>query len=384
MRPALLLAWRQLTHEPIRFLVALAGVAFAVILMLMQLGFRDALFHSSVRFHARLHGDLVVISPRSSYLALMKSFPRRRLYQALGYPQVASVASIYLGLPDWKDPDTGNTRAIFLIGFDPSDPAVDIPGVSHGLAQIQYPDRFLFDALSRPEFGPVARRLRGGQTVATEVARRRISVVGLYELGTSFGIDGSLVTSDLNFLRVFGDRPPGSIDIGLIRLKPGADPEFQARWLSQRLGDDVEVLTRAAFMRREIHYWAANTPIGYVFALGTIVAFVVGSVIVYQILFTDVSHHLPEYATLKAMGYTNFYLSRLVIEEAVLLAVLGFVPGVAICVQIFRIASKATMLPVEVSRSVGLQVLGLTLAMCCLAGVIAMRKAQTADPAEIF
>jgi len=384
MRPAHFLAWRQLTDEPLRLLVAIAGVAFAVILMLMQLGFKAALFNSSIRLHDRLRGELVMISPRSSYLALMKTFPRRRLYQALGYPQVASVSPIYVGLPDWKNPETGGTRAIFLIGFDPHSSPVDLPGVDSALPLIQYPDRVLFDASSRPEYGTVAGDLRAGRSVSTEVAGRRVDVVGLYELGTSFGIDGSLITSDLNFLRIFGSRSPGAIDIGVIRLKPGTDPDATARLFSGKLGDDVEILTRSGFARREIDYWDKNTPIGYVFALGTIVAFIVGSVIVYQILYTDVSHHLPDYATLKAIGYTNFYLAVLVLEEAALLAVLGFVPGTAVCAEIFRLAARATMLPVAVSRSVALQVFGLTLAMCWVAGAIAMRKAQKADPAEIF
>jgi putative ABC transport system permease protein len=380
----LFLSWKQLVHGRLRLLVATTAVAFAVVLMLLQLGFRDALFGSSVRTHKRLNADIVLISPQSSYLALMKSFPRRRLYQALSVPGVASVASVYTGVPDWKNPLTGNARAIFLIGFDPREAAVDLPEVAANLDRITLPDRVLFDADSRPEFGPIARDFAQGKEAAAEVGGRRLTVVGVYRIGTSFGIDGSLITSDLNFLRVFAHRDPGSIEIGLIRLKPGADPEVTRAAIARVLPNDVEVLTKAGFIDREIDYWARLTPIGYVFALGTLLGFVIGGIIVYQILFTDVSHHLPDYATLKAIGYSGAYLSAVVVGEAVLLALIGYLPGLAISAEIYSVTAKATLLPMHLGSGIALQVLVLTVAMCCLAGLLAMRKVRSADPADVF
>jgi putative ABC transport system permease protein len=380
----LFLSWKQLVHGRLRLLVATTAVAFAVVLMLLQLGFRDALFGSSVRTHKRLRADIVLISPQSSYLALMKSFPRRRLYQALSVPGVASVASVYTGVPDWKNPLTGNARAIFLIGFDPKEAAVDLPEVAANLDRITLPDRVLFDADSRPEFGPIARDFAEGKEAAAEVGGRRLIVVGVYRIGTSFGIDGSLITSDLNFLRIFGRRDPGSIDIGLIRLKPGADPEATRDAIARVLPNDVEVLTKSGFIDREIDYWARLTPIGYVFTLGTMLGFVIGGIIVYQILFTDVSHHLPDYATLKAIGYSGAYLSAVVVGEAVLLALIGYLPGLAISLEIYSVTAKATLLPMHLGSGIALQVLALTVAMCCLAGLLAMRKVRSADPADVF
>ncbi len=384
MRSPLLLAWKQLTQERLRFAAAVAGVAFASILMLLQLGFRDALFASCVQFHRALRADLVLVSPESSYLVLMKSFPRSRLYGVRGDPDVASVAAVYTGLPEWKNPASGMPRAIFAVGFDPATPALDLPGISDGLARLQLPDRVLFDRQARPEFGPVAAEISAGRPVSAEVAGRRVDVVGLFRLGTSFGVDGTLVTSDLNFLRLFPRRSPGAIDLGLVRLAPGADAHAAARRLARSLPADVLVLTRADYAAREIDYWARSTPVGYVFTLGTIIGFFVGGVIVYQILFTDVSHHLPEYATLKAIGYTNLYLSGVVVAQAIVLAVLGFVPGLIAARSIFRLAAEATRLPMQMSGAIGLRVLGLTLAMCAVAGLLAMRKLSAADPAEIF
>ena len=384
MASPLSFAWRQLLHGRLRLLVAIAGVAFAVVLMLMQLGFRNALFGSSVRTHSHLKADLVLISPQSSYLALMKPFSRRRLYQALATPGVESVAAIYCGLPDWKNPVTGTSRAIFVIGFDPKEAALDLPEVAANLSAIAIPDRVLFDADSRPEFGPIAESVRAGKRVTAEVGKREVTVVGLYRLGTSFGIDGSLVTSDSNFLRIFTDRTPGSIQIGLVRLKPGVRPEEVRSALAGSLPRDVIVLTRAAYMQREIDYWAKLTPIGYVFTFGTIMGFVIGSIIVYQILFTDVTAHLPDYATLKAIGYGNAFLSVVVVLEAVFLALLGYVPGLLIALELYRLSQAATLLPMELTPNVAWTVLGLTVLMCCVSGLLAMRRVRSADPAEIF
>ena len=176
---------------------------------------------------------------------------------------------------------------------------------------------------------------------------RRIGIVGLYELGTSFGIDGSLVTSDLNFLRIFPNRPPGLINLGLISLLPGSDPSKIRAELEAQLPQDVEIVTRDQFVQREIDYWNQSTPIGYIFSFGVIVGLFVGSIIVYQILFADVSDHLQEYATLKAMGYSNGYLFGLVFQEAVLMAVLGFIPGYFITLGLYGVAGDATQLPLD-------------------------------------
>ena len=100
------LSWLQLTREKTRLAVALAGISFADILMFMQLGFRDALYYSNVRFHNSLQGDIVLINSQSSAVLAMRSFSQRRLYKALELPAVQSVHPIYLDFTIWKNPDT--------------------------------------------------------------------------------------------------------------------------------------------------------------------------------------------------------------------------------------------------------------------------------------
>jgi putative ABC transport system permease protein len=395
------LAWLQLTREPARLAAAVAGVAFAVLLVFMQFGFSDALYASAVRFHASLQGALFLVNPQTSYLVLTRQFSRRRLYQVLGFEGVESVSPVYATLALWKSPYDKSAHNIFIVGFDPSDSVLDLPGLEANRRLIRLPDMMLFDEFSRPEYGPVADQLKSAKTVtldvqhgrvsvapsrtvSVEVSNRRVTLGGLFRMGTSFGVDGTLITSDLNFLRLVPNREKGLIDIGVIKLRPGVDPEAMRAALAAYLPHDVDVLTKPAFMEREKTYWATTTPIGFVFTFGAIIGMIVGLVIVYQILFADISDHLAEYATLKAMGYTNRYLCSVVFQEASILAVLGYIPGFLISLWLYHLAENATFLPLRMSLGLGLTVLGLTVGMCCASGAIALRKVRSADPADVF
>jgi putative ABC transport system permease protein len=382
--PAARLAWLQLRRQKIRLAVAIAGVAFAVVLMSMQLGFQDALFRSAVTIHQRLKADVVLIHPHYTVIVAPSVVARRRLYQARGYPGVASVTPLYADIGRWKNPLTGRGRGVLVLGVDPAEDVLAIPGLSEQRDRIRYPDVVLWDELSRPEFGPVPALFREQGEVITEVGDRQVAVKGLIRLGTSFGVDATLVTSDVNFGRLFPHRPPGLIFAGLIRLEPGADPDAVRDALAAGLPGDVEVLTLPRYMEREVGHWARATPIGYVFSFGVVMGLIVGAIIVYQILFADISDHLAEYATLKAIGYTNRYLAGVVVVEALILAVLGYVPGLAASLWLYDLTRRATMLPMLITPDRALLVLALTIVMCWGSGFVAMRKLRAADPAEIF
>jgi putative ABC transport system permease protein len=379
------LAWLQLRREKVRLLVAVAGVAFAVVLMLMQLGFQDALFNSSVNVHRHVDGDVFLLNPHYNILALPKFFPRRRLYQALAFDGVASVTPLYTMIVRWQNPATGATRDMFAVGIDPVSDVLDgLPEVAAQRAKIREPDVVLFDELSRPEYGPVAATFRSSGPLATEVNQHGITVGGLFRLGTSFGVDGSIVTSDLNLLRMVPARPQGAVSIGVVRVRSGVDPRRVRAALEAALPRDVVVLTKQEYIDREIDYWSRSTPIGYVFTFGVAMGLVVGTIIVYQILFADVADHLPEYATLKAIGYSNRYLAGVVVMEATILAVVGYIPGLAVCAWLYRLTRSATMLPMMITLGRGIQILILTAAMCWMSALIAMRKLRSADPADVF
>ncbi|NEO89713.1 MAG: FtsX-like permease family protein [Moorea sp. SIO3G5] len=378
------LAWLQLTHEKMRLLVALAGIAFADILMFMQMGFRDALFESNVTLHNSLQGDIFLISPQSQATLAMKSFPSRRLYQSIAFDGVKSISGIYMDFALWKNPQTRETRSALVIGFNPTDNVFNLSGVTSNLDTIKMPDVVLFDDSSRPEYGPIAEEFNQGKEITTEIKERRIRVGGLFTLGASFAADGNVITSDLNFFRLFPDRHRGLIDIGLIELEPGLDLELVVENMRRELSKDVRVLSKEEFVNWEKAYWQSSTAIGFIFTLGSAMGFIVGTVIVYQILYTDVADHLPEYATLKAMGYKTSYLLIVVFQEALILAILGYFPGYGLALGLYSLTKNATSLPIAMSLARAVTVLILTIIMCCISGAIAIGKLQAADPADIF
>jgi putative ABC transport system permease protein len=114
------------------------------------------------------------------------------------------------------------------------------------------------------------------------------------------------------------------------------------------------------------------------------VGFLVGFAIVYQVLFSDVNNHLPQYATLKAIGYSDNYLRRLVLEEAVILSLLGYFPGAALAGALYMLTAQATSLPMHMAGERGLLIFVLTVAMCSFSGLVAMRKLKQSDPADVF
>ena len=379
------LGLHQLWHQKLRMLAATMGITFAVVLIFVQLEFREALYASAVRYHDGMDYDLVMLSPKTDFLLVSQQFPRNRLYQAQGFDEVLSVTPVYMGMAVWRHPtDPKRSRSIFVMGFDPIDNGFGRLISEENHRQLRIPYQVLFDRLARPEYGPIADLMAERGELPTEINDREFTVVDLYSVGTSFGLDGGIITSDLNFRRMFPERSESSIDLGLIRLEPGADTLVMQQRIIDDLPGDVRVFTREEFAQLEIDHWATTTPIGYVFTFGVIMGLVVGAIIVYQILYADVQDHLKEYATLLAMGYSHRYLNGVVLQEAVVLAVMGFLPGLGIAIVLYRISADATQLPMAMSAGAAIAVFVLTLVMCVFSGLLALRKLRAVDPAEVF
>ena len=384
------LAWMQLTHQKIRFAVALGGIVFIITLLFMQLGFQDALYKSATQVHNNLKGDLFLISSQYKALTSQQSFPRARLYQALGFDGVEAVKFLYVQFAKFKNPETGQKYPIYVLGMDPAESVFNLPGVEKNLDIIKVANTVLFDEAARPEFGPIAKEFSQGKPLNVELysfneqVGSKIKVGGLFALGPSFGVDGNLVVNYLTLLELFTDRKADKIDIGLLTLKPGADIQKVRANLSANLPKDVEVITRKEFVAIEKGYWANRTPIGFVFNLSVTMAFIIGTAIVYQILYTNITNHLVEYATLKAMGFKNNYLLRVVFQQAMILSLVGYIPGFIIALGLYKLAAKETQLPVEMNLHNGILVLISGVLMCICSGAVAIGKLRAADPADIF
>jgi putative ABC transport system permease protein len=378
------LGWLQLRHDRGRLLTALAGIAFADLAIFMQLGFQNALYDSNTRLNRAITADVVLISAQARNLIGLSSFARRRLFQAEAIPGVANADPLYATISNWKNPETRKEKQILILGTNPDRPAFDFPEIQQHQNELKLQDRYLFDRAARGEYQKTIAQLDRGKPVQTDLDRKRIEVIGTYKVGASFAADGSILTSDRNFLRAFPRRDPGSVSIGLIYLKPGADPATVRTQLQAALPSDVNVLTKAEFVQFEKDYWAKNTAIGFIFSFGVALGFGIGVIIVYQVLSTDVNDHIREYATLKAMGYRHRYFIGVILEEALILAIVGFVPSLAVSAGLYALTRNATNLPMFMTLGRALLVLMVTFVMCCFSGAIASRRLQSADPADMF
>ncbi|MDJ0707812.1 MAG: ABC transporter permease DevC [Leptolyngbyaceae cyanobacterium MO_188.B28] len=377
------LGWAQLSHQKMRLIVALTGVAFADILIFTMLGFQDMLYEGSTFVHKHLRADLVLISQRTEALYTGRPFSRRHLYQANAVDGVASADPFYFGGGWWVNPWDKQGTEVMVLAFDPARPILDLPEVNQQLDQIKLPNVVLLDRKSQPQLGPVAKTLEQGATVTTEVSGHRIKVGGLFTLGSSIFTQGHLITSDWNYLRLYGADSLDAVNLGALTLEPNADPATVRQTLEAQLPEEVKVLTPKEFIQSEITFWTSQ-PGGVIFNFGAIMGLVVGIVIVNQVLYSDVNDHLPEYATLKAMGYSDRSLLGVVFQEAAILALLGFVPGYSVSLGMYRLLSSLTNIPLGMRLAVALQVFTATVVMCMVSAAIAMRKLRSADPADVF
>ncbi|GJD15624.1 ABC-transporter DevC family protein [Rivularia sp. IAM M-261] len=379
------LAWFQVRREKTRLAIALAGIAFADVLMFVQMGLNETLYESAANLHYSLQADLFIINPISEAFTSLKSFPRERLYQTGAFKEVKSVTPIYIGRATWRNPqETQRERTVLTVGASPAKPVFNQPEIAQQFNKLKMLDRVIFDRASRAEFGDIATLFQKDNSLTVQANDKQLQVVGLFTFGVSFGSDGMMITSDSTFMRIFPERQPEEIDVGLIKLKPGVNKQLVQTALRNYLPKDVLILTIEEFAEREKVYWATSTPTGFIFGFGTVIGFVVGIVIVYQILYSDVSDHLSEYATLKAMGYSDMYLVGVLIQESLILAILGFIPGFVLSSAFYLLAASATLLPIGMTVNRAILVLFLTIVMCTVSGSVAMRKLQAADPADIF
>lgn len=384
------LAWLNLTHDKRRLSVCLAGIAFAVVLMFMELGFWHALLDSMVGLIERMNADIIIVHKDRYNFTAPDAFTRRRLSQAQAVDGVIAARPLYIEnrFALWNNPEPssgpfGPEPALWpirVIAYNLDEPLLDIPEVGAHRVELQLPDTVLFDRGSKRYYGARA------TDVERELAQRNVRIVGTFRLGTDFVHDGNLILSADNFAALFprGADTLNHVDTGIVTIEPGRVAETVREELRRALPGDVDVFTKREFAGRERAFWQNSSPVGFVFGLGVAMGFLVGVVICYQILSADVADHQAEYATFKAMGYSNSYLTGVILQEALWLSLLGFVPGLVVSLVLYALLENATGLPLRCTLARGAFVLVLTLLMCFLSGIVAVRKVQQADPADVF
>ena len=374
------LAWRNIVHNKVTLVISAAAVSFAVLIMFMELGFLNGLYDSQTGALQFLNADLVMVSRNLHILNTHETFPLSRLEQAGGFKGVKGAYPIYMEdiFSDLRNPGTGIKNGIRVFGFDPRHPIFESRGINNLVDGLRTPMTILFDETSRSYFGS----LPAG--TATELADRAVTVAGAFDLGPDYYYDGNVLTSTDTFFTLFSHRKREEVFVGVIQLEEDASPDAVLRELSRANWPEAEVLKKSAIVAREKATWQKATPAGYIFTMGMAVGFVIGIFICYQILYTDISDHLAQLATMKALGYQNRDLVRLVLTQAVLLGLIGFMPAVVMTFGLYSLLTAITGIVTKLTLGRIAFVFALTLGMCFVSGLLAVRKALAVDPAEIF
>jgi DevC protein len=377
------LAFLQLRKQPRRLLIAIAGIAMSSLGILCQMGFEDSLFRSATRLFEELDAEIVLISPQYQFMVLPAAYTERRLYQALSVPGVESFSSVRLGIAPFRNPLTGIDRNVYVVGASGDAPVFSNDQWERQRYLLRQPNQVLFDERSRPEFGPIAQLFDKGP-LYTEIASQRTHIVGLFEMGASFSADGTVITTADGFARLFPQRGARMIDIGLVHLEPSADVSAVLAQLASTLPSDVTVMTHEQLNRKEQAYWRGTTPAGFIFKTVLFVSLVVGCVSVYQVLASDMSENLRQYATLTAIGYSHTYFLRLTFEKAWLLTSIAYPLGFLLAGIIYLSATHMTLVPLVMTSGRALGVYVVVLAAACVAGVLAIDRLRRSDLSELL
>ncbi len=377
------LAWAQLSHRKIRLGVAMGGIAFANVLIFMQLGFLTLFNEGATTFAEKLQGDLFLLDHQAKSTD-SKGFDRIRLYQAGSIAGVKTVIPVYTRYATVAFNKAEFSPITRIIAYDSRERILDLPDVDAKRDQLNRPKAFLFDRIARGQLAPIVPRLDKQSPIPAMIDNQRVELVGLFTLGNSMilGGEGNLITTPSTYADLFGEQTLRTVSLGILKVEPGANiPSIQQG--IRKIVPGIQVMTHAEFIEKELLFQQEN-PTGVIFGFGVIMGFVVGVVVVYQVLYADVSDHLAEYATLKAMGYSNRSLSFVIFQEASILAILGYTPGFGISLWMYYVISGLTKLPLVMVPSVAILVFILTFLMCTCSAFIASGKLRSADPADVF
>ncbi|WP_281859181.1 ABC transporter permease DevC [Litoreibacter halocynthiae] len=378
------IGWLQLSHNKARLVAAVSGVSFATLLVFMQLGIMGALNSSTVAPYGLLNADIVISSEEGNTLTDAGEIARARMFQALGVPGVADATPFYIGnLPFMLD--DGSTASLLSFGFDVSQPEFVSPSIAASFGRLTIENTVILDRDTRGMPTSVIDTLMAGGRYEFEANGNTLVAVGTMNVGGGFLADGMLAMSDQTFLRSFPARTSSAPNHILLNVDDGVSVDTVVERLRDALPSaNVKVLAADASAQADLDFMSSERPTGIIFGFGVFMGILVGLVIVYQVLSTDVADHLGEYATFKAMGYGQPFFLGIVFEEAIVLAVFGFIPGLIVSIGLYAGLRAVTGLPVEMDASRAILVFLGTLTACTISGAIATRRLAAADPADLF
>jgi putative ABC transport system permease protein len=375
MRPDVELGLRLLVHDKRRLLAISASIAVGVIIMFVEFGLLQGILDSQALVARATRGDLMVMNSARVDLHRWDAIDRVELAQITAVRGVASVIPVYEDHVGFTDPDDKRVRRMIVYAFSPDTLPLAIGDPRKISAALRGSNGFLFDARSRPIFG----RIRPGMNI--DVDEWPLTVSGLASMGPDIVNDGNIFVSEGTWL---ARKPDANPIMGVVRLAPGASVEAVRQRIYAQTPSDIVALTPAEAAQRETLATLKAAPIGLLFGIGVIAGMVIGAINGYQVLYTEVSDHMAQYATLKAMGVSDRFLHGAILAQAMALSGVGFALGLPTAILIELYVAHLTKLPVQPHLLTGLLVAAATVASCVVAGRLATRRVDVADPASLY
>jgi putative ABC transport system permease protein len=405
------LALRNVVHGGKRSLAAISGVAFSLTMVLLQLGFLEAVKITAANNFEQVDFDIVLLSPRYEQFYAAGFFPRERLTQARNAAAVVGADPMYATFNLWRCPAYPQSRSgsdldgqpspgplerwlqgarlprplqrreLFVMGINLDENPFHEPvrgRIEAARDLLRLENRVLLNEQSHPDFGWQIR----DQVRDWELGSRAVTLVGGFPMLRGFAADSTVICSDLNFLALCR-FPPDQVSFGFLKVRDGSVAAVRDE-LRALLPPDVEPFTRAEILARETDHWVNQTSTGQLFAFGVLVAMVVAAVVVYQVLSNDVREHLPEYATLKAMGYSPLRLARVVLEQSLIYMVISYFFALVLALVVYRATQELAGIPMRLTAQNLLIALLLAIVVGFLSGFLSLSKLRGAQPAELF
>ncbi|YAG15637.1 ABC3 transporter permease C-terminal domain-containing protein [Nostoc sp. DSM 114161] len=388
------IAWLQLRYQRNQTIAGIVGILCITFLIFMQLGLRNAFLEGALQLTLNLNADIVLVSSLSSTVLQPVTFSSRPLYQALAIKNVESVAPLYITSTQWYDRNQSVYRIrVNVIGIPTNIQTLNLPGVKENLEKLNKQKFALFDRNARNEFNSIITEFKEKGESSAEVlagtssSLQKLRVVELFELGVNNAYDASFIVSPGTFSELFG-RDFRKIDIGLIKLKLDSNSDIAiaqtVKQLKSYLPANIKVVSKSELIEQEKIFHENNSPMGFIFRFILIMAVIISIFILYQILYVKVTHNLANYATLKALGLSQKSIIAVVFQEAIILVIAGYIPGIIASYIAYDYLIKVTKIFIKMTLETALFVLGLVCIICLISAALSLLKVKDADPVDVF
>ncbi|MCB1681087.1 MAG: FtsX-like permease family protein [Rhodospirillales bacterium] len=374
------IALKILMGDTAKYLGLVFGVTFATLLMSQQVSiFIGLMARTASAIYAVSEADIWVMDQRVRYIEEVEPMRDVELYNVRGVPGVKWAVPFYKGLSTIRMPD-GLTQQVQLIGVDD----VSLVGICPKMVigdkkSLRYPENAMMD-----QNGYFFTWPKQPVTVPRplELNDHRLMLTSVCDVLPTFFTFPILYVSYDTALEI---TPPTRNKLPFVLVKAEAGQDLQE--LKKRIEQytHLQALTQEEFAWRSIRYILERTGIPINFGITIVLGIIIGAAITAQTFYIFVIENLKQFGAMKAIGFTNGQLLRVVLIQATLVASIGYALGIGLTSLFFLAtselpATKGFILHWQVMAGTAVVVAIITL----FSILFSLRKVFKLDPAIVF